>query len=177
MNKQIIKKIIFFLLIIILITVSINIKFGQVRTRTKAVGQNSTGTNQMDDFAIPERNLQWLQNLGKGEKGILIRTNITTVVKGKVIQIAEVPGQVDDDYGYYFLKSMLIQAENGNQNIVYFSPWRVEVMQIFNKFGKTINFADINKGDIVEIEESLDLLRPNLNDENVLYLIIRVNQS
>src|SRR3989338_8264522 len=130
MNKHIKRKIIISILIIIVIAALANVKFVQIRTNTKAVEQNSMDGTQTSNFAIPERNLQWLQNLGKGEKGILVRTNITTVVKGKVVEIAQVPGKVEDEYGYYFLKSMLIQGENGKQNIVYFSPRRVEVMQI-----------------------------------------------
>lgn len=174
MNRKIIILSIICLSFIALVLLYVNVKITKNVFRSSQKSSSNNFINEKNNRAIPETNLKWLENLGLLQKGVLVRIVITTTAKGQVFQISEKAGVVADG-DYYYLKKLALQGENGSRNAIYFSPHRVAIMKIYEEpSGKPINFSEINIGDFVEIEESLDLLRPNYNDENVLYLMIKV---
>lgn len=135
---------------------------------------------------MPDSNVEWLLNelllLPNDELKSLI---VTTTVFGKVKEAARENGKTGGlkDYyvgepGFYVYEGKIsFDRADGTPSIYYFSPRRMKLMNIFRRTeaGKEIiRFEDIKPGDTVEIEESVDLSVPNLNDANVKSLTVTI---
>lgn len=132
--------------------------------------------------AVPASGRDWLENVTGTSEGVLTRMLVTTTVAGKITDINQDRGKfpIEGDYytgepGYYTYAGQLkLVSENGMGERFYLSPRRMELVKVFNRAGKEIGFGDLEAGDTVEMEETVDLAVPNQDDANVLSLTIKI---
>lgn len=136
-------------------------------------------------YALNDSHLEWLNNVKIYQKNILKQLTVTSIVKGQVVEVSREKGKLSGlkyyytgEAGYYvYHGSVKLTSEEDTENTLYFSEKRMKVIKIYEYSSQGINerkFEDIKVGDIVEVEESVDLALPNINDENVLYLTIKI---
>jgi hypothetical protein len=127
------------------------------------------------DSAISYYTLKWLDNIKFTKKGILSRANIQTTNEGIVVHRSFKTGKINVDkkanVNYPFVVRIQLSNEaNNTKETLYFSQIRYDKAQIFRtkvdgSQSKT-NWEDIKEGDYIIIEESIDLLIPNVDSQN-----------
>lgn len=132
--------------------------------------------------AISASGRDWLENVTGTSEGVLTRMLVTTTVAGKITDINRKEGKfpIEGSYytgepGYYAYAGQLkLVSENGTGERFYLSPRRMELVKVFNADNEEISFDDLQVGDTVEMEETVNLAVPNQDDANVLSLTIRI---
>lgn len=132
--------------------------------------------------AISDSGRDWLENVTGTSEGVLTRMLVTTTVAGKITDINRKEGKfpIEGSYytgepGYYTYAGQLkLVSENGVGERFYLSPRRMELVKVFNADNEEISFGDLEVGDAVEMEETVDLAIPNQDDANVLFLTIKI---
>ena len=127
------------------------------------------------DSAISYYTLKWLDNIKFTKRGILTRANIQTTNEGIVVHKSFKTGKINVDkkanVNYPFVVRIQLSNEaNNTKETLYFSQIRYDKAQIFRTTldGSRMrtNWEDIKEGDYIKIEESIDLLIPNVDSEN-----------
>lgn len=132
--------------------------------------------------AISDSGRDWLENVVGTSKEIMTKMLVATTVSGKITDINQERGKfpIEGNYytgepGYYTYAGQLkLASENGVGERFYLSPRRMELVKVFNRAGEEIGFGDLEAGDTVEMEETVDLAVPNQDDANVLSLTIKI---
>lgn len=133
---------------------------------------------------IPASNLEWLANEALVPAAMLKKMLHTTTVGGEMVEVKREEGKLPGlrDYytgterGFYkyggWVKIKPLQSEG--EEIFYFSPKRMEIMEVTDAAGKKIKFDDLKTGMAIEMEETLDLAISNIDDQNVISVTIKV---
>lgn len=132
--------------------------------------------------AISASGRDWLENVTGTSEGVLTRMLVTTTVAGKITDINRKEGKFPIEGSYYtgepgfytYAGQLKLVSENGVGERFYLSPRRMELVKVFNADNEEISFGDLEIGDTVEMEETVDLAVPNQNDANVLSLTITI---
>lgn len=132
--------------------------------------------------AISASGRDWLENMVGTSKEVMTKMLVATTVSGKITDINQDRGKfpIEGNYytgepGYYTYAGQLkLVSENGMGERFYLSPRRMELVKVFNPGGEEISFDDLQVGDTVEMEETVDLAVPNQDDANVLSLTIKI---
>lgn len=132
--------------------------------------------------AISDSGRDWLENVVGTSKEVMTKMLVATTVSGNITDINQERGKfpIEGSYytgepGYYAYAGQLkLVSENGMGERFYLSPRRMELVKVFNADNEEISFGDLEVGDAVEMEETVDLAIPNQDDINVLSLTIRV---
>lgn len=132
--------------------------------------------------AISDSGRDWLENVTGTSEGVLTRMLVTTTVAGKITDINRKEGKFAIEGSYYtgepgfytYAGQLKLVSANGLGERFYLSPRRMELVKVFNRAGEEIGFGDLEVGDTVEMEETVDLATPNQNDTNVLSLTIKI---
>lgn len=140
-----------------------------------------------DSYTFPKSNLEWITaTIGLAPKGFTQSSIVTTTVAGTVTEQNEATGAIDIASRHYYVGtpgkyqysgSLGLTSADDVTRTFFFSPRRMQEVSVFTvRNGKQtpINFADIKPGDQVEVEESVDLSRSNINDQNLISLTIRI---
>lgn len=129
----------------------------------------------LSDSAIPYYTLKWLENIKFAKKGILSRANIQTTNEGKITRLSFKHGEINIDkeanVNYPFVVRIeLNDSVNNKSETLYFSRIRYDKAEIYriekNGLKKKTSWEDIKVGNDAKIEESIDLLVPNVDDKN-----------
>lgn len=142
------------------------------------LAQSAPENQNINSHAIPDTNVKWFMNKTKAIKDIMTKAAMTYTIEGEVTAISQTPGNVAGD-DYHYLRSLIVKNKNNEENIIYFSPRRTSIMRVIKNHGGTysnMSYNDITVGAYIEIEESVDLLMPNLEDQNVLFLTLMVEE-
>ena len=132
--------------------------------------------------AISASGRDWLENVVGTSEEVMTKMLVTTTVFGKITDINQEKGKFPISGSYYtgepgfytYAGQLKLVSENGPAERFYLSPRRMELVKVFNPEGEEIEFDDLQAGDEIEIEETVDLAIPNQNDANVLSLTIRI---
>ena len=132
--------------------------------------------------AISASGRDWLENVTGTSESVLTRMLVTTAVAGKITDINREEGKFPIEGSYYtgepgfytYAGQLKLVSRDGLGERFYLSPRRMELIKVFNADGREIDFDDLEVGDMVEMEETVDLAVPNQNDANVLSLTIRI---
>ncbi len=138
------------------------------------------------NYSIPKSNLEWIGRTTLETSDFLASLVTTTEFEGIVVETSQESGQIKiptEHYyvgspGYYAYDGMVtIEGKNGVVTSVFFSPPRMKIMEVNLIEGgltKPITFSDIQFGDRIEIFETLDLVKNNVNDANLTSLSVNV---
>lgn len=132
--------------------------------------------------AISASGRDWLENVTGTSEGVLTRMLVTTTVAGKITDISRKEGKFPIEGSYYtgepgfytYAGQLKLISANGLAERFYLSPRRMELVKVFNADNEKISFGDLEIGDTVEMEETVDLAVPNQDDANVLSLTITI---
>lgn len=177
-NKSWFKK--HFRIILLLILFVVGVYFIQKNHSNQffTLAQSTPENQYISSHAIPDTNVKWFMNKTKARKDIMTESTMTYTVEGEVVVISQTPGNVEGD-DYHYLRSLVIKNKSNEENIVYFSPRRTQIMRVIKNQGgaySNMSYNDITAGDYIEIEESVDLLIPNFEDQNVLFLTLTIKE-
>lgn len=138
-------------------------------------------------YGFPKSNLEWLAaNVGMTPKSFMKSSLLTTTVTGKVGGTSGEHGSLPIVARYYYVGTpgtyeydgaITLSDPEGESRSIYFSPKRMKEMKVFAvRSGKLApsEFAAIEAGDTVEIEETVDLSRSNINDDNLIGITVRI---
>lgn len=132
--------------------------------------------------AVSASGRDWLENVVGTSEEVMTKMLVVTSVSGKITDINQERGKfpIEGNYytgepGYYTYAGQLkLVSGNGVGERFYLSPRRMELVKVFNRAGEEIGFGDLEPGDTVEMEETVDLAVPNQDDANVLFLTIKI---
>lgn len=156
---------------------------------TKFVDSNKTVPVSLDSYkfqassyTIPSSNLEWLSKEVVIPKDVLKKMILATTVTGKIADSKLLSGRLSgfseyytgSEKGYYAYEGYirLKPLDDGKVKSFYFSSKRMNIMRVIDKSGKKINFDDLKIGEVVEIEETVDLAILNIDDKNVISLTV-----
>lgn len=146
----------------------------------------STSANILaaSEDTIPASNLEWLANEALVPTTVLKKMLHTTTVGGEVVEVKREEGKLPGLRDYYtgtekgfYAYGGLIKikpAQTEAAETFYFSPRRMEIMEVTDAAGKKIKFDDLKTGMMIEMEETVDLAISNIDDQNVISLTIKV---
>lgn len=139
-------------------------------------------TLQPSAVTIPSSNLEWLSKAALVPKDVLKKMILATTVTGKIADSKLLSGRLSGfseyytggEKGYYAYEGYirLKPLDDGKVKNFYFSSKRMNIMRVIDKSGEKINFDDLKIGEVVEIEETVDLAILNIDDKNVISLTV-----
>lgn len=141
------------------------------------------------DTAVPKSNYEWFHaSVGSLPEGLVQSSIIATTVQGEIAELTQDGDRVRIRSKYYYVGDpgfyeyagrITLRQEDGSTTPLLFSPKRMETMRVVRAAGSReipMSFSDLKVGDRVEITETVDLARSNINDENLVSLTVRVLQ-
>jgi hypothetical protein len=159
--------------------------YNQGRSKGVSGGENLfESIDQLsEEFSLPKSNLEWFYaSIGLLPKGFLKSSLITSTITGRVVEIDNTPDKVKilskhyyiGEPGYYnYAGRIMLSTKDGKTHTFFFSPRRVELMKVAEgKIQKS--FDDIKVGDTIEVSETIELTRSNINDENLISIDVKI---
>ena len=150
---------------------------------------NAIDSMTEDTYAFSKSNLEWVTaNIGLTPKEFMKQSLIATTAQGTVTEASQTQGSLNVLSKHYYVGNPGTYAYNGSISLTgpdtmtktfYFSPKRMEMMKVYRVSGARmtpVSFSDIQSGKSAEIEETVDLTKPNINDENLVSLVVRILQ-
>jgi hypothetical protein len=146
-------------------------------------------TDRLSDtaYAFPKSNIEWLTaNIAMTPKSHTKSSVISTTIHGKIADTSLASGEIAILSRHYFVgtpgtytydSALTLNDKQGVSRTFYFSPKRTSMMKVVrvqNNRETPATFADIKTGDMVEVEETVELTKSNINDENLLSLTVRI---
>lgn len=152
-----------------------------VYLRLQAKNSQSVSEDSLQP-AISASGRDWLENVTGTSKQVMTKMLVATTVSGKITDISQERGKFPIKGSYYtgepgfytYAGRLKLVSPNGTGERFYLSARRMELVKVFNQAGEEIGFGDLEPGDNVEMEETVDLATPNQNDANVLSLTIKI---
>lgn len=175
------------LFIVLVVVIAINFLYLSPKISSDKKTVFSLGVPGMTERGlIPMSNWEWLGAISANTRGFLDKFIATSTFSGKVVEVSENPGKEKLKASYYYVGErgyyayngkISLESENGKVQPFLFSPRRIKdakVVEVTESGELPREFKDIKVGQSIEIEEAVDLALPNVNDENLVSLTIRI---
>lgn len=180
------------ILIIILLTASLTLAYRFSDNNTSVLAtQNDRliiqeAISTLSNPTLPPATLEWFLTYGGMNSSLLNSAKMTYSVKGTVISVTEAENDLPLQSNYYYTGTpgsfhhviqIKLRDNTGTIETYLFSPKRKEVLRVVEVQGEreiSKTLADIETGDVIEIEESVDLRISAVEDAHVTDLVVRI---
>jgi len=189
MNKLNSKQWLFLLLVVFVLFFVVFARGGEIK-QGKTEGPTAVFFAFVDKLrmnnSIPKSNLEWFGRMTLETSDFLTSLVTTTGFEGTVVKVNQESGKVKIPVKHYYVGSpgyytydgeIVVEGKNGAVTSFFYSPARMEIMKvnlIESSLAKPITFSDIQPGDRIEIFETVDLVKDNVDDANLISLIVNV---
>lgn len=160
--------------------------------RPESQRDQATIDNALDDlsanYPISRSNLERFHQMLKYKQDNCIQELdmvATMKVKGTIMEVSLQPGKLPTEGKHYYVgesgsyeyRGKLVIMVDGRKSNIFFSPHRMELLRISEMTEQgdlPRTFDSLREGEAVEIEENVDLIAPNVNDENVRSVTLKI---
>lgn len=140
-------------------------------------------------YTMPKSNLDWMfDNLMLAQKKLAPDFDLimTTRVRGKITGISSRPGEIPLEGKHYYVGrpgffkydgKIDMTLDNGKAVEIFLSPKRMKLLRVVTESDQgdvPSSFDAVETGDEIELEETTDLVRPNINDDNIVSISLRI---
>lgn len=178
MNSEKILKVVFFILVVVLITeigylfYSSN-KKNQLNTiipSTTPPPLVDVNEQQTKRDGIQALNDQTVENIKNLNKGVTKSSILENQFEGIIIEKTNTQQEINNNFSY--LLKLKIKGINDETNSFYFNKDELSKIRVKNKNGQNLSISDLKNGDKVSIIQKMDLLK-DLNNNLISFEIIK----